>query len=304
MIGIAAIIAASTGLGFWLEHRYGERAERAGKHLMTAMLWFAIPVIAFFNVARLHVDAEVGAGIAYGYAAIGTSMLLAWLIGSRVLKLSRPGVGALMLVAGLGNTGWLGLPFATVLFGRDAVADAVVYDVFVSAMALISIGFAVGAAFGTRGETKRERATLFFTRNPPLWATLAALIAPDALAPDVLVDASQLLIFAILPIGFVIVGIVLAAEGDEDRLSFPPPFTKPVGVAVVIKLGVSPAVAALLSTVVLGVPDPYIVQAGMACAISSLLVANEYGLDRPLAAGAIAWSTAFVVAAGLVAALL
>ncbi|MBA2504432.1 MAG: hypothetical protein H0V29_00645 [Thermoleophilaceae bacterium] len=304
MIGIAAIIAASAFLGFWLENRHGKRAEGWGERLMTGILWIAIPVIAFFNVARLEIDAEVGAGIAYGYAAIGVTMALAWVIGARLLHLPRPAVGALMLAAGLGNTGWLGLPFASVLFGRDGVADAIVYDIFVTGMAFVSIGFAVGAAFGTRGQSKRERAAAFVTRNPPLWATLAALVAPDALAPDALVDASQLLVFAILPVGFVAVGIVLSAEADDDRLSFPPPLTKPVGVALVLKLGVAPAVAAGLSALVLGVPDPYIVQAGMACATASLLLANEYGLDRPLAAAAIAWSTALVVAAGLVAALL
>jgi len=34
------------------------------------------------------------------------------------------------------------------------------------------------------------------------------------------------------------------------------------------------------------------------------VVAHEYGLDRALVAGAIAWSTAIVVVAGLVVALL
>ncbi|MBA3301477.1 MAG: transporter [Thermoleophilaceae bacterium] len=304
MIVIAAVVLAATAFGVWLERRIGVPARRGGERSMSAILWVALPIVAFFNVARLELSAEVGAGIAYGYGAVIGTMALAWLIGTRVLRLARPALGALMLAAALGNTGYLGLPFVTVLLGHDSLPDAVVYDVFVSSMALISIGFAVGAAFGTRGETPRERATAFITRNPPLWATLAALAVPDALAPDLLVDASRLLLFAILPVGFTVVGIVLSAESAADRIGFPPPMSKPVGTALVLKLGVAPAIAAALSASLLRVPDAYLVQAGMASAIASLLVANEYGLDRPIAAGAIAWSTALVVSAGLAAALL
>jgi hypothetical protein len=42
----------------------------------------------------------------------------------------------------------------------------------------------------------------------------------------------------------------------------------------------------------------------MACGINTVLIAHVYGMDRSLAASAVAWSTAVVVAAGLVAALL
>ena len=41
--------------------------------------------------------------------------------------------------------------------------------------------------------------------------------------------------------------------------------------------------------------------AAMPTGINTLVVAHVYGLDLRIAAGAIAWSTAIVVAAGLVA---
>lgn len=48
------------------------------------------------------------------------------------------------------------------------------------------------------------------------------------------------------------------------------------------------------------VPDVYLVQPAMACALTSLVVSNEYGLDRRLCAGAVAWTTTIVLVAGLV----
>ena len=304
MTAIAATIAAATALGIFGERRYGARAEEVTARLMKSLIWLLVPVVAFFNIAALELTAEVGAGIAYGYVAVAVCMTAAWAIGKHVLHLSRPAVGALMLAAGLANTGYLGLPFTAALFGLDDLPNAVVYDLLVSTMALITIGFSVGAAFGTVAESPRERAMVFLTRNPPLWATIAGFLAPDVLAPEWAVDASQVLVFLILPIGFFAVGVTLAAQSERDRLAFPPPFTRPVGVAVGLRLIVSPAVVLGLSAVALDVPDPYYSQAAMASAINTLAVANEYGLDRPLCAEAIAWTTTIVVAAGIVVALL
>ena len=72
----------------------------------------------------------------------------------------------------------------------------------------------------------RERTIAFFTRNPPLYAALAALVAPDALAPDILVDLSRVLVVAILPLGFFAVGTMLAEEGDAGALEFPPALSR------------------------------------------------------------------------------
>jgi predicted permease len=67
---------------------------------------------------------------------------------------------------------------------------------------------------------------------------------------------------------------------------------------------VGPAIVLALSTAILRVPDSYLTQAAMASAINCMVVARTFGLDRGLVAAAIAWSTAIVVAAGLVATLL
>ena len=133
---------------------------------------------------------------------------------------------------------------------------------------------------------------------------MLGFLAPDALAPQWAVDASQIVVFAILPLGFFVVGVTLAAEAEAGRMRFPPPLGAAVAAALALKLLVAPATVAALSQVVLEVPDPYLVQAGMASAINGIVIAHEYGLDRGLVAAAIAWSTALVVAAGLAVALL
>ena len=91
----------------------------------------------------------------------------------------------MMVCAGIANTGYLGVPLARSLFDESqAVGQAITYDVVVSATFLLLVGFAIGAGFGTRaGDTPRERLRSFFVRNPPLFAFLLALIAPQAPEP-------------------------------------------------------------------------------------------------------------------------
>ncbi len=305
MIPIALTIAAATAVGFGVEHRWGElRSQLAADRVMALMLWVLLPPIVFFNIADLHLSAGVGLGVIFGWAGLGTAMLAAYAIGKWVLHLPRASIGTLMLAAGLSNTGYLGLPFTAALFGFDDLGDAVVFDILVSGIALLTVGFGVGAAFGTVAEAPRDRVTAFFTRNPGIWAGLAGVLAPAALSPEWAVDASRIAVFAMLPLGFFVVGVALASEAEEGAIRFPPPLTAPVGVALALKLLLFPAIVFGLSLAIIDVPDSYISQAAMACGINSVLIAHVYGLDRSLAASAVAWSTAIVVATGLVVSLI
>jgi malate permease and related proteins len=305
VIPIALTIAAATAVGFGVEQRWGElRSQQLANRVLQLMLWILLPPIVFLNIADLHVSAGVGLGVLFGYVGVAAAMLAAYAIGKWALHLSRPSIGALMLAAGLGNTGYLGLPFTAALFGFDDVGDAIVYDILVSGISLLTIAFAVGAAFGTVAEAPRDRVAAFFSRNPGLWAGLAGALAPAALSPEWAVDASRIAVFAMLPLGFFVVGVTLASEAEEGAIRFPPPLTTPVGVALGLKLLLTPAVVFGLSLAIIDVPDSYISQAAMACGINSVLIAHVYGLDRSLAASAITWSTGVVVAAGLMVALI
>ena len=304
MIAIAAVIVVATAIGFGLETRVGERAEAAARRVTQLMLWGLLPPVAFLNIAALELTAKVGAGIGFAYVALLVTGGIAYLAGTYLLHLPRPAVGALVLVSAFGNTGYLGLPFTAALFGLDELPNAIAYDNLVTTFGILTIGFSIGAAFGTVAERPRERIAAFFARNPPLWACVLGFLAPEALAPGWAVDASQIVVFAILPLGFFVVGVTLAAEAEEGGMRFPPPFSAAVGTALGLKLLVAPAIVLALSQMVLEVPDTYLVQAAMASAINGIVIAHEYGLDRGLMAAAIAWSTAIMVAAGLVVALL
>lgn len=298
MAAIVATILAATAVGVWAEGRFGGRAGVAARRALLFVLYVVLPPATFFNLARADVDVDLGVGIVLGWVALGFATWIAWFVASRILRLSRPAVGSVVCSVLVANTGYLGYPLVAALLGFDELSDAVVYDVLVSSPALILGAFSVGAAFGERaGEGPRERVAAFFTRNPPLYAALLALIAPDSLAPDVLVDASRIAIVAILPLGFFAVGAALAEEAEEEALPIPPPLDAPVATTVAIRLVLAPALLFLLALPVIDLPGPYLLLAAMPSGINTMIVAHAYGLDLRVSAGAVAWSTAIAVAA-------
>jgi predicted permease len=256
--------------------------------------------VIFFNIAKADIDLGHGVGLALGILASSLGALFAYLVASRVLRLPRFQVGAVVCCVLSVNTGYLGYPLAVALLGRHQLSTAVLYDVLVTGPCLLLGAFAVGAAFGARaGETPRQRVHAFFARNPPLYAAIAGLLAPSALAPTVLVDLSQALIVAILPIGFFAVGATLAENAEHGELPMPPPLTRPVALTVLTRLAVVPGLLMLMATPLIDLPAAYRLLSAMPSGLNSLVVAHAYGLDMEITAEAVTWSTLIVVAAAL-----
>jgi predicted permease len=297
----AATIAVAVAVGVFAERRRPAAAARAARRSLTLMLYALLPPVIFFNIASTDLDLSQGVGLLLGLVASALGAIVAYLLANRVLRLSRPRTGAVVCTVLSVNTGYLGYPLAVALLGRDQLPTAVLYDVLVTGPSLLLGAFAVGAALGTKaGEGPRERLRAFFTRNPPLYAAIAGLLAPSALAPQVLVDASQALIVAILPIGFFAVGATLAENAEHGDLPMPPKMTRPVALAIGTRLLLVPALLTLLAAPLIHLPAPYRLLSAMPSGVNSLVVAHAYGLDMEITAEAVTWSTAIVVLAALV----
>lgn len=300
MILLALAIVASTAVGAVAERRWGARTMAATQWIVRALLWTVLPFVAFVTINQLDLGGGVGGGLVLAWVVAFLVGALAWVAG-RAMDLPAPSAGALIVSTIVANTGYLGIPLSAALFGSDAIGPAVAYDVLVNTLLFLTVGFAIGAGMGTKaGETVADRVRAFVLRNPPLIAVVLAVVLPHDLAPDVLHDVVELLVFVILPIGFFIVGVTLSSEAEEGKLTFPPPLTRPVAVVVGLRLAVAPAAMFGLSALTFDVPDAYIVEAGMATGVNALVVGHAYGLDLRLTSGAVAWTTALVVVGAVI----
>jgi malate permease and related proteins len=302
VLWIALAITASVAAGVEAERRAGARAGVWARTILKALLYVVMPIVTFFNIARLEVTTDVGAGIVIGWIALVLAALVAWIAGRRLLHLPPPSAGVLSIVALQANTGLLGIAVAAALLGFDHVSEAVAYDALVQQPVFFIGSFAIAAATGTRaGETVPQRVRAFFVRNPPLAAVALALVAPAALAPDALVDASRALVLCVPVLGFFAVGVTLAEEAEEGALKFPPPLTPRIGAAIVVRQLVAPGLLLLLSAPFIDLPAAFLLASTMPAGLHIVVLAHVYGLDVPFAAGAIVWTTMVAVPVMLVA---
>jgi predicted permease len=304
LILVALAVVLSTSFGVLYERR-SDGAQAAARRTLLLMLYVLVPFVSFVNIAHLHVTVGGGIGLGLAYVAIGGAGVAAWAIGRFWLRRGRPSIGALICGVIIVNTGYLGLPMTVALLGSKALSSAVAYDQLVGGPMLFLVGFGVGAAFGDRaGAGGWARVRAFLTRNPPLLAVIAGLLAPAALAPAPLVLASHLVVAGLLVLGFFAVGVNLSAERRRDAVALLAWPDRRVAVAVGLRMVAVPLLVAGVSTVVVALPTAYLLQAAMPTGVSSLIVGQAYGLDQHLIATIILWSTAAVLVAGLVIAAL
>jgi predicted permease len=203
-----------------------------------AILYVLLPPVIFFNLAAAKIDLAHGVGLALAIVAISLTSLLVWWLSSRVLKLPRPQVGAMICTVLVVNTGYLGYPMTVALLGRDQLSTAVLYDVLVSGPCLLLGAFAVGAT--------------------------------------------------------------LAEGAEHGELRMPPPLNRQVGLTLIARLAIAPALLMLLAAPLIDLPASYRLLSAMPTGLNSMVVSHAYGLDNKIVAEAVTWSTAIVVAAALV----
>jgi predicted permease len=305
VLWVALAIAVSLAAGVRTERRLGARAGELARGILKFLLFVVTPIVVFFNLARLQITADVGAGIVIGWAALALTALVGWTVARRLLHLEPPTAGVLAIVGLQANTGLLGLPVVAVVLGFDHLSEAVAYDALVQQPAFLIGSFAIAAATGTRaGETASERVRSFFLRNPPLVAVVAALVAPDALAPDVLVDISRTIVLAVPALGFFAIGVTLAEEADDGALAFPPPLTRAVGAAILLRLAFAPLLLIALAGAFIDLPGAFVMMAAMPAGLHIVALAHTYGLDVSYAASAIVWTTTIALPVLLVVAVI
>jgi predicted permease len=292
---VVLAIAAATAAGVGAERRYGTRAGAAARRILRVMLYGLLPPVIFVNIAHLQLTGDAGAGVGLGILALALTGAIAYAVSRRWLGLSRATTGSVVNASIHGNTGYLGFPVVVAVLGPEHLGEAILYDTLVQGPVFFLGCFGVATALGTAaGAGVGERAKAFLLRNPPLYAVLAGLVAPAALAPDALVDASRVLVYALLPLGFLAVGMTLAEE-HRSRAAEAEPVAPAAALAVAMRLLVAPLVLLAVAAPFIDVPAAYLVLAATPVGLSSVVLAHEFGLHLRLSAAAIAGTTALAL---------
>ncbi|HST39046.1 MAG TPA: AEC family transporter [Conexibacter sp.] len=306
MLPVVVTVVLAVAAGVMIERRLGgSSAQRVRHRLVQLMLFVLMPFVSYVSIARLHLTANVGIGIALALVLLCAMTALMYLVARGPLGLDKPSAGAAMVCTIQANTGFFGLPLCAALFSEAEFSQAVAYDVLVSAPAFVFGSYTIGALLGTAGEDKHlGRHTLTtLLKNPVLYALAIALAVPESWAPDALVFPSKLAVYLLLPLGFIVVGITLANEADEGALRVPPPLTRAVAAVIALRMALMPLIVLAVSLFVVRLPATYPLLAAMPSGVNTVLVAHQTGLNLRLAADATTWTSAIAVTATLAVAL-
>jgi predicted permease len=197
---------------------------------------------------------------------------------SRLLQFTPATTGGLILVAGLGNTSFVGLPMIETFYGTNGMPIGILIDQLGTYLVLSTLGIAVAALFSSEtpsGAGILKRICTF----PPFIALFASLLLLPVDYPDWLIAVLRRLGDTLAPLALVSVGLQLRL----DQLSG---IRVPLSIGIAFKLLVGPALVMLVYVGLLraagDVVQITLFESAMGPMIGASIVAIQHGLNPPL----------------------
>ncbi|SDZ76286.1 hypothetical protein SAMN05660420_00180 [Desulfuromusa kysingii] len=246
----------------------GGRLQLQAQTLTRVAYYVFVPAFIFQSISTAAVPlSSVAKMLSF---IIMTHLLAVFVAGGigRALGRSKETIAAFVMIAAFGNVGNYGLAVIRFRLGEVAVPPATIYFVAISISAfIISVGIAGWAHGGSRGALWKV------LKTPALWATFPAiLVSTGGIEIPLMADRMiGLLADAMIPVMLFALGLQLREQGKVH-------LTGDVLIGTGIRLGLTPLVALLVSTLFVLTPVESaagILQAGMPAAILIAIIAKE-----------------------------
>lgn len=241
------------------------------------IIHISLPALAILHIHNLKLDSSLMLTAAMAWLLFGMAWGLFHLL-ARPLGLASRTVGALVLVAGLGNTSFVGLPMIEAYYGKEFLGIGIIADQLGSFMALSTLGILAATIYSSGDASPRQmlRKIILF---PPFQALLLALLLRPLPFPPWMVTILEKLGGTLTPLALVSVGFQLQFGGLRQVL-------KPMSAGLCYKLLLGPLLIYLLYVVLLGAGGEVIrvtiFEAAMAPMITAGIIAIDHDLDPPL----------------------
>lgn len=179
------------------------------------------------------------------------------------------------LSTGIYNYGYIPLPLALLLFGRETAGVLFVHNVGVE-LAMWSVGLLVLSGHGLRQGWRQ-------VINVPLLATLVGLVLNMSGAgrwlPEFVLQTFKLLGQCAIPLGLVLVGATMSDYAHEFRIGAA---SRMMGLACLLRVGFLPLAFLALARFMPASPElrqVILLQAAMPAAVFPIIMAKHYGGD-------------------------
>lgn len=257
--------------------RTGRMPQHAPAVLNSFIIHLSLPALTLLYIHELHFSGDVVLVAAMAWLVFGLSAGCFWLIG-RWLQLPRRTTGALIVVGGLGNTSFFGLPMVETYYGHEGLATAIVADQLGSFFVLSVLGITVAGIYSSGRPTVAQiakRIALF----PPFISLIVALL----LIP---VEYADWFSGLLKRLGDTLAPLALLSVGMQLRLGHVAEHKRNLALGLGYKLILAPLAVWLLYVQLLGAQGQAIqvtlFEAAMPPMITAAIVASEHDLDPEL----------------------
>ena len=212
-------------------------------------------------------------------------VLLSWPL-VRLLHLSRPTQGGLLLSIGCINSVYFAYPVTLATFGEEGLAQAILFDLGQTTLTL-TVLYALAVWHGTASPTGRSSLTRLLSA-PPLWALTItlALKAADLHLPSWLHDALTPIHLTTTPLASLVLGLSISFDALRRTWQL-----TCLGVAARMAGGLLLGWVAAWLLYLTGIERAVVILiAGMPSAVTAVIFATETGLDEDLVASIVALS--------------
>ncbi|PSB18106.1 AEC family transporter [Phormidesmis priestleyi ULC007] len=311
---VETLLHAYTPLIFWtglgiLSFRF---VPQTLPHLLgRSLYWVGVPWQIFALARQTDFSHQAGLAPAVTLATLGTGLILAWSalqalsfwlkqdgfqehenqgkqLRSWLPPLDRPQQGTFVIASMLGNTGFVGLGIIPALLNAGDMSWAIFFSVTQNLVGTYGIGVLIASYYGRSAQPNHWWLLLRdVLLVPSLWAFTIGYLTQSIPFPDLAELAIDSSLLFVIPASFLLMGMRLSQLQGWRSL-------RTALIPVTLKIMVLPSLVAL-GTTLLGLSGDsrlsLVLMAGMPSAFASLILSEEYNLDRDLASSSIALST-------------
>lgn len=248
-------------------------------------------VVGLLNNLSHDQLAQAGIMLVSGLLGVGATLLLSMALAT-LLRLPRERWGVFVLMAGLSNTIFIGIPVSTQLFGEACMPYLMIYFL-ANTTFLQSLGFVLIERAGSKGGgriTVAGALKSMFTK-PPVLAVIFSLIllVLDLRLPGPVMKFAGYISNSVSPMALIYCGFIIFELGVKNiRLM------KGLPLMLVVRLGVAPLVC-LVFCQLFGVAglarEVFIVESALPVVSQVTVMAGAYGADERYAATGACLST-------------
>ena len=263
--------------GMLLRH-WRRMPDNAPATLNSFIIHVSLPALTLLYIHEIHLSGDIVLTALMAWIVFGLSAAFFWSIG-RWLHLPRKTTGALIVVGGLGNTSFFGLPMVDAFYGKEGLATAIVADQLGSFFVLSILGITVAGIYSSGRPSAAQIVKRIAMFPPFISLVIAFLLIP--------VEYADWFTVLLKRLGDTLAPLALLSVGLQLRLGHIAEHKRNLALGLGFKLILAPLAIYLLYVQLLGAHGQAIqvtlFEAAMPSMITAAIVASEHDLDPPLA---------------------